>query len=580
MNLDLFHFIRPYWLLALIPLSIILWLLIRRQLSSGSWAKVCDPELLPHILIGQEQKRKKWPLYSLAIGGLLAILALAGPTWERLPQPTFTDMSALVIVLDLSHSMDATDIKPSRLVRARFKVADILKQRQEGQTALVVYAGNAFTVTPLTDDTDSIALQLSVLNTSIMPSQGSRADIALKKAAALLEQAGLQKGNILLVTDGLNEALYKKAQKNLKSYKISILGVGTAEGSPIQLANGGFLKDSQGAIVIPKLDESNLAELAQLGGGTYQGIKNDDSDIKALAAGYKTNSFNNQLEKKELQFDTWREIGPWLLVLLLPLAALGFRRGLLSVIIVLFFIQIPQPAQAWDWNSLWFTPDQQASQAFEKGEMEKSAELFENSEWKGAAQYKAGKYEQALKSLEGLEDVESWYNKGNALARLSRYPEAIEAYKKALKLNPKHEDAKYNKELVEKQLQKQQQNQQNQDSQQQDKQNQQNQQQNSEQNKQNQQDSKSADNQQNQQNSEQQDKQNQQQSKSADKSEEKQQQSDEKEDKTTISTPDEIEQAKQQLLRQIPDDPGGLLRRKFKYQYQQQGQHSQGEQAW
>jgi Ca-activated chloride channel family protein len=558
MNLELFHFIRPYWLLALIPLSIILWLLIHRHLSSGNWAKVCDPELLPHILIGQDQKRKKWPLYSLAIGGLLAIVALAGPTWERLPQPTFTDMSALVILLDLSHSMDATDIKPSRLVRARFKVADILKQRQEGQTALVVYAGDAFTVTPLTDDTDTIVSQLSVLNTSIMPSQGSRADIALKKAADLLEQAGLKNGNILLITDGLNQA-YKNTIENMKSYKISILGVGTAEGSPIQLPNGGFLKDSKGAIVIPKLDERNLAELAQLGGGIYQGIKNDDSDIKSLAAAY--NSFNNQLDKQELKVDTWREQGPWLLVLLLPLAALGFRRGILSVILLIFFMPIPQPAQAWDWNSLWFTADQQASQAFEKGEMEKSAELFENSEWKGAAQYKAGKYEDALKSLEGLDNAESWYNKGNALAKLSRYSEAIEAYKKALELNSKHEDAKYNKELVEKQLQKQQ-NQQNQDSQQQDKQNQQNQQQNSEQ-----------------QNSEQQDKQNQQQSKSADKSEEKQQ-SDEKEDKTTISTPDEIEQAKQQLLRQIPDDPGGLLRRKFKYQYQQQGQQSQGEQAW
>lgn len=566
MNLELFHFIRPYWLLALIPLSIILWLLIRRQLSSGSWAKVCDPELLPHILIGQEQKRKKWPLYSLAIGGLLAILALAGPTWERLPQPTFSDMSALVILFDLSHSMDATDIKPSRLVRARFKVADILKQRQEGQTALVVYAGDAFTVTPLTDDTDTIISQLSVLNTSLMPSQGSRADIALKKAADLLEQAGLKNGNILLITDGLNQA-YKHTIENLKSYKISILGVGTAEGSPIQLTNGGFLKDSKGAIVIPKLDQSNLAELAQLGGGIYQGIKNDDSDIKALAAVYNSNNFNNQIDKQELKVDTWREQGPWLLVLLLPLAAIGFRRGLLSVILLIFFMPIPKAAQAWDWNSLWFTPNQQASQAFEKGEMEKSAELFENSEWKGAAQYKAGKYEQAFKSLEGLDSAESWYNKGNALAKLSRYPEAIEAYKKALKLNPKHQDAKYNKELVEKQLQKQQKQQ-----------NKQNQQQNSEQNKQNQKDSKSAENQQNQQqNSEQQDKQNQQQSKSADKSEEK---SSKPEDQTTISTPDEIEQAKQQLLRQIPDDPGGLLRRKFKYQYQQQGQQSQGEQVW
>jgi len=566
MNLELFHFIRPYWLLGLLPLFIILWLLIHRHLSSGNWAKVCDPELLPHILIAQEKKRQQWPFYLLAIGGVLAILALAGPTWERLPLPAFRDSSALVILLDLSHSMDATDIKPSRLVRARFKVADILKQRQEGQTALVVYAGDAFTVTPLTDDTDTIASQLSVLNTSLMPSQGSRADIALKKAADLLEQAGLKKGNILLITDGLNATRYKKAIQQMQHYQISILGVGTPEGSPIPLANGGFLKDAQGAIVIPKLESNNLRKLAQLGGGIYQTIKNDDSDIKALAAASHSNMIKNKQDNNKLQIDTWREQGPWLLVLLLPLAALGFRRGLLPVILLIFFLPIPQPAQAWDWNSLWFTSDQQASQAFENGEMQKSAKLFKNPEWKASAQYKAGEYEQALKSLEGLESTDDWYNKGNALARLSRYPEAIEAYKKALKLNPKHKDAEYNKDLVEKQLQKQQkqQKQQNQNSQQS-----QQQKQNSEkdkQNQQNKQDSKSVE-------------QSQKQEKEA--TQKKDEKPSKEKDKTTVkSTPNENEQAKQQLLRQIPDDPGGLLRRKFKYQYQQQGQQSQGEQAW
>ncbi len=564
MSLELFHFIRPYWLLVLLPWFIILWLLINRHFSSGNWAKVCDPELLPHILITQENQRQQWPFYVLAIGGLLAILALAGPTWERLPQPTFSDKSALVILLDLSRSMDATDIKPSRLVRARFKVADILKQRQEGQTALVVYAGNAFTVTPLTDDTDTIASQLSILTTSLMPSQGNRADIAIKKAADLLKQAGLKNGHILLITDGLNKALYKKAIQQ-KHYKISILGVGTPQGSPIKLTNGGFLKDAQGTIVIPKLEETSLVELAQLGGGIYQRIQNDDNDIKALATVYNSNNFNHQLETNKLKMNTWREKGPWLLVLLLPLAALGFRRGLLSVILVIFFIHIPQPAQAWDWKSLWFTADQQASQAFNKGKIERSANLFKNPEWKGAAQYKIGKYKEVLKSLEGLEGAESWYNKGNALARLSRYPEAIKAYKKALELNPNHEDAKYNKDLVEKQLQKQQKNQ-----------SQQSKKKNSKKHKQNQQDSKSGDKQQSQ---------SQQQEKQATKKDEKQsdkKQSKEKgENKTTIKyTPNENEQAKQQLLRQIPDDPGGLLRRKFKYQYKQQGQQSQGEQTW
>jgi len=586
MNLELFHFIRPYWLFALLPLLIILWLLIHRHLSSGNWAKVCDPELLPHILIAQDKKRQKWPFYILAISGLLAIFALAGPTWERLPQPAFRDTGALVILLDLSRSMDATDLKPSRLVRARFKVADILKQRQEGQTALVVYAGNAFTVTPLTNDTETIASQLSVLETSIMPSQGSRADIALKKAIALLQQAGLQNGNILFITDDLNATLYKKAIQKLKHYRISILGVGTREGSPIPLKNGGFLKDAQGAIVIPKLESSSLRKLAHLGGGIYQTIKNDDSDIKALATAYKTNILNNQKDNNKMTIDTWREQGPWLLLLLLPLAALGFRRGLLPVILFGFFLPIPQQVQAWEWKSLWFTPDQQASEAFEKGEMEKSADLFNNPEWKGAAQYKAGKYEQALKSLEGLESADLWYNKGNALARLSRYPEAIEAYKKALELNPEHKDALYNKALVEKQLKKQQ-NQNSQDSKKQD----------SDSKKSSSQDSKKQDQAKEQQDQaqEQQDQVQEQQDKNKAKEQQDKNKAKEQQDKNkakeqpdqvkeqpdkTKNTPNEAEQAKEQLLRQIPDDPGGLLRRKFKYQYQQQGQQSEGEQAW
>jgi Ca-activated chloride channel family protein len=573
MNLELLHFIRPYWLLALLPLFIILWILIHRHLSSGNWAKVCDPELLPHILIDQEKKRQNWPL--LAIAGILAILALAGPTWERLPQPAFRDTSALVILLDLSHSMDATDIKPTRLVRARFKVADILKQRHEGQTALIVYAGDAFTVTPLTDDTQTIASQLSVLKTSLMPSQGSRADIALEKAAALLQQAGHKNGNILLITDGLNETRYKKAIQKMQHYQISILGVGTPEGAPIPLENGGFLKDAQGAIVIPKLEQNRLHKLAQLGGGIYQAIKNDDSDIKALAAAYNSNLFKNQQDKNKLQIDTWREKGPWLLLLLLPLAALGFRRGLLSVILLLFFLPIPQQAQAWDW--LWLTPDQQASQAFEKGEMQKAADLFNNPQWKGAAQYKAGEYEQALKSLEGLESADDWYNKGNALARLSRYPEAIEAYKKALELNPEHKDAEYNKALIEKLSQQNQKSQQS-DSQQSDSQKQEQKQQSDSQKQEQKQDSQKQEEKQ-----ESAEKSKSQQSDEQEQTEEKSDKSIEPEEESQTaltSTPNEIEQAKEQLLRQIPDDPGGLLRRKFKYQYQQQHHQSKGEQPW
>jgi len=594
MNLDYFHFIRPYWSLAILPWLFMLWLLLRRQLKSGNWANVCDSQLLPHILFGKEEKPHTWPLYIFAIASLLSIIALAGPTMERLPQPAFRDQSALVILLDLSHSMDATDIKPSRLIRARYKVADILKQRKDGQTALIVYAGDAFTITPLTDDTDTIASQLSILNTNLMPMQGSRADIAVTKATELFQQAGVKSGNILLITDEVQKKQTQVILSKLSSHKISVLGVGTEAGAPIPQLQGGFLKDANGAIVIPKLEESTLRELAQ--GGIYQRIKANDSDVLALTSVFASDVLKNKEAENDLQIDTWREQGPWLLLIVLPLAALAFRRGYLALLFLLF---MPMPSPALEWNDLWLTQDQQASQAYAKEELQQAAELFANPEWKAASHYKTGQYEKALETLEGLEGADNLYNKGNALANLGRYPEAVEAYEKALELEPKHEDAKYNKELVEKQLeQDKEQNSQNQEDRQ-DSENKSDSQQDGQDSK-GEPDSQNKESQdaQNSQNQAEQDSQKGEENESAN-SQTEPQESPSEEAKVSQSTgeqadgdeqnsmqnyaentPDEMQQAHEQLLRKIPDDPGGLLRRKFKYQYQQGKRKTDEKQPW
>ncbi|HKK01162.1 MAG TPA: VWA domain-containing protein, partial [Desulfuromonadales bacterium] len=202
MNLSAFHFLRPYALLALPPVGLLLFLLARRRGRHNPWRSVCDPQLLPHILSGSISGRHRPAWFAAALGALLGILALAGPTWQRLPQPAYLNQSGLVIVLDLNASMNAADLEPSRLARARYKIADILRSRHEGETGLVVYSGDAFTVTPMTDDTNTIYSQLSVLNPGLMPSRGNRADLGLARAASLLKQAGLRHGEILLVADG------------------------------------------------------------------------------------------------------------------------------------------------------------------------------------------------------------------------------------------------------------------------------------------------------------------------------------------------------------------------------------------
>lgn len=608
MNLADFHFIRPYWLLALIPWFGIVVMTARHKLQQGNWSKVCDEALLPFILQQKAVNRSRLLLTTGALAGLLAICALSGPAWERLPVPVFRNDSALVIALDLSRSMNTADVKPTRLIRARYKIADILKQRKDGQTALLVYAGDAFTVTPLTNDTDTIVSQLSALTTDIMPSQGSDTSTALKRAVELLKQAGLQQGHILLITDGVDFDSAEAAVKSLGAYKLSILGVGTAAGAPIRAAEGGFVKDRQGNIVVPKLDADELTRLAERGHGIYQTINANDRDITALAAYFESQVREKSGEQSDLQLQQWVEKGPWLLLLVMPLAALGFRKGLLSVAL-LFLLPFPKPSYAMEWRDLWQTQDQQAQKAYQTQQFEQAGGQFQDPEWKAAAQYRAGHFDQVLETLKDIETADSFYNQGNALAQSGQLAEAAKAYEKALALDSEYEDARYNKEIVEKELEKQKQEQSQQPGD-----DQKNSDHDSEQDKQGDSPEKSGEqppsDQQNESGQQQQDddhpseSQNRQentgqqdaaepdvQQTQEEQAQEKQEQAGDQDDKQekelsraaqadADQSQDETQQANEQWLKRIPDDPAGLLRRKFLYQYGQRGRQSDRKEDW
>ena len=449
-----FHFIRPYWLLALFPFVVIVILLVKNKLGSSNWSSVCDAELLPYLLQEKAVNQSRWPITTTAIAVLLVITALAGPTWQRMPSPVFRNDSALVIALNLSKSMDAEDIKPSRLIRARYKIADILQQRKDGQTALLVYAGDAFTVTPLTDDTETIINQLPALTTDIMPIEGNNTKLVLEKAVELFNQSGLQKGQILLVTDNVDLDNSKSVASSLDNYHLSILGLGTTDGAPITLPEGGFLKDDQGNIVLPKLNSRDLAKLAEAGQGIYQSLTPDDTDVKTLLSEVDKPVQQEGKENKNLLIDIWEDKGPWLLLLTLPLAALSFRRGLLCFGLLLL-LPLPKNSYAFEWQDLWQNQDQQAQQAYKNNQFEQAANLFNNLDWKAAANYKAGAYDKALENLKSTQTEQSAYNQGNAMAQSGQLEQAIKAYEKALQLKPDDADAQYNKELVEKELKKQ-----------------------------------------------------------------------------------------------------------------------------
>lgn len=233
MSLADFHFLRPLWLTLLLPLALLLWRLLRSGGERDPWRAVVDPHLLARLLVDGGGAVRRLPLALLAIGWLLLVLALAGPTWARLPQPVFSAQQFRVVALDLSPSMNAADVPPSRLARARFEVLDLLHQAREGQTALLAYASEPYVVSPITTDVDTIVDQVPELTSALLPVNGPRrTDLALAEAGDLLKQAGAPNGEVILVTDGLTQpAAAMAAAETLREqgYRVSVLGVGTAQ---------------------------------------------------------------------------------------------------------------------------------------------------------------------------------------------------------------------------------------------------------------------------------------------------------------------------------------------------------------
>lgn len=445
-----FHFLRPWWLLAAAPLAFLLWRMSRGDASSDIWGEVCDPHLLPYLLVGSTLQQRWW-LRMVGLAWLLCVIALAGPTWSRLEQPIFKGKSARVIVLDLSLSMDADDLKPSRLTRARFKVLDILERSREGQAALIVYAQDAFVVTPLTDDSNTISALVPVLSTEIMPGQGSRLVSALRKADEILEHAGVSGGEIIVLTDGvseLDETLEVVREIRAHGRQTSFLGVGTTQGAPIPLIRGGILKDADGAIVIPKLDASALNTLAQAGGGRFSRITVDDQDVSAVLTP-SSGAWFEAADKTHLTADQWREDGIWLVLLLLPLACLAFRRGWVLGLLMGVGLS-PQPVEAFGWNDLWSRADQQAASAMSAGDPSAAAALFQDTQWRATAHYRAGNYDLALEEFAASAHADAHYNRGNTLARLGDLRNAITSYDLALEQDTNHSDALHNKAVIEK----------------------------------------------------------------------------------------------------------------------------------
>ncbi len=343
------HFIRADWFYAFIPLLIYLVFSYRKNLNNKNWQSVVDPKLLPYVLSKTKNKQRRYPLLLVLIAASLCITALAGPVYKKLPQPVYREQSSLVVLLDLSQSMNATDIKPSRLSRAKLELLDILKTRKTGQTALIVYAADAFVVTPLTDDNATIANLVPSLETDMMPAQGSNLSTALAKTFSLFTQAGIIKGDILVITDDIHQRHASAIKKVFsQGHRLSIFGIGSTDGAPVPL-DGGFLQDSSGAIVIPKLHPAKLQSYALSASGLYTSLQADDSDVNKLTRLFQSSEVTQDIDNKNMNADIWQEEGHWLLLPLLFFAALWARQGWIAAVLpfaLVFTLSLPQPVYA------------------------------------------------------------------------------------------------------------------------------------------------------------------------------------------------------------------------------------------
>jgi Ca-activated chloride channel family protein len=439
------HFLRPWWWLALLPLPFALWALARGGRGRAALARLADAALLPYLVLGA-RARQRAALALVAVAWLLGTAAMAGPAWQRVKTPLYVNGAARVVALSLSQDMLAEDLKPDRLVRARLAVRDLVGAAGDARVALIGYAGAAFTVAPLTTDKRTVLNLLRALKPDVMPVPGNDSAAGIRAGVQLLKDAHAKGGEIVLVTDtaGHNAVVAARAA-HARGIRVDVLGIGTDKGAPIPSAEGGFVSGSNGLLLVRR-DDAALRAVAHTGGGSYAVLPVAGGPTPTFAAPVAVGGHASRGEHAR----SWRDGGIWLLPALLVLGAVAFRRGWLLAGVVVLALPLAMPAaHAATWQSLWSNRDQRAQQALRRGDTQQARELATTPGMRGSADYRAGNYAGATNAFAQGSDARAHYNLGNALAKQGKFGQAIAAYRKALQRNPDMADARANLAAVE-----------------------------------------------------------------------------------------------------------------------------------
>ena len=455
------HFVRPEWFLAAIPAILALWLMFRTRNSQQQWLNSIADHLRPFLVLGADDARHgRLPLLVTGLIWLMVILGMAGPAFDRLERAGATDEGILVVALDLSNSMLAADIQPSRIDRSKQKLDDLLSRRAGSKTALIAFAGTAHIVVPAATDMAAVRHQLASLSPDIMPVQGTDLAGVSALADSLISSAGAS-GTILLISDGVDNGNVDQLAwaDTADALNLIVWAVGTTTPSPMPRRGGFVTQDGQPVLV--SLDVGTLGEVESWSGAEVVRMTVDNSDVDRIVRSIQT-SFERRGHEAEAD---WLDRGYWLIIPVLLLASMWFRKGWfvqwIWLIVMTGAIGGCSLEQDRRLNDLWFSRDQQGQILFDRGEIDLAANRFETPIWRGIASFEAGKLDEAISEFEQVGTAEGFFNAGNVHVakedtiptfrwrqRISELRRAIAAYDVALSIDDGFEPATVNKSIL------------------------------------------------------------------------------------------------------------------------------------
>ena len=454
-----FQFLHPLWLLLLAPLWALMWAYARQARRKSMWLRICDPHLLAEMT-SQQTRRSGHTAAAWIIGIVLTlgIIASAAPSWSRVSSPLMEASTARVIVLDLSRAMLAEDVRPNRYQHAVAATSELIGNGFDGETGLVVFAGAAFVLAPLSRDADTLQAFVEAMSPEAMPQDGSNIGQAIGMAQDLLSASLAGRGQILLISAGDSNdasAIQAATEAAALGHRVSVLAIGSRAGGPLRDARGALLRDVDGKILLSKSNFDLLQRIATAGEGSMALALADVASGDLLSSRLGANRLVEAANSVGSDSSEAADDGIWLLWLMLPIALLLFRRNVLLVLTLMLLVPGEQGVYASEPGGMWKHAEQVAFGAYQRGEFEAAIELSGSAVLRGAAFYRRGLFAQALEQFSDEHSAASVYNRANTLVQLQRYPEAIAAYQLALELEPGLEAARYNQRLLELFLQQQ-----------------------------------------------------------------------------------------------------------------------------